>query len=61
MATFHTAAHYFLISSFNGEPVNNTFERLAWLAPSELLTMDILEGNRGAVQRLVEMMTGGTA
>ena len=53
--------HYFLISSFKGEPVNNTFERLAWLAPSELLIMDILEGNREAVQRLVEMMTGGTA
>jgi 8-oxo-dGTP diphosphatase len=53
--------HYFLISSFKGEPVNNTFERLAWLAPSELLNMDILEGNREAVQRLVEMMTGGTA
>jgi len=50
--------HYFLIASFSGEPVNNTFEQLAWLSPAELLRMDILEGNRDAVVRLAMMMKG---
>jgi 8-oxo-dGTP diphosphatase len=52
--------HYFLVSSFNGEPVNNTFEQLAWVMPVKLLHMDILEGNREAVQRLIVMMARGT-
>ncbi len=48
--------YYFLVPSFTGEPTNNTFEQLAWLTPDELLHMDILEGNREAVQRLAVMM-----
>ena len=48
--------HYFLVSSFKGEPANNTFEQLAWIAPADLLQMDILDGNREAVERLVGLM-----
>lgn len=51
--------HYFLVSSFSGEPVNNTFEQLAWVSPAGLLQMDILEGNRDAIERLGEMMLKG--
>ena len=51
--------HYFLVSSYSGDPVNNTFEQLAWLSPAELLRMDILEGNRDAIGRLGEMMMKG--
>lgn len=45
--------HYFLLRSFTGEPVNNAFEQILWVTPQQLLTMDILEGNRPAVERLV--------
>ena len=51
--------HYFLVSSFKGEPINNTFEQLAWIAPADLLQMDILDGNRKAVERLVGLMKEG--
>ena len=51
--------HYFLVSSYSGDPVNNTFEQLAWLSPAELLRMDILEGNRDAIVRIGEMMMKG--
>jgi len=47
--------YYFLVSGFTGEPNNNTFEQLAWLAPHELLQMDILDGNREAVELLWQM------
>lgn len=45
---------YFLIQTFSGEPENKAFEQIAWKHPHELLTMDILEGNREAVERLVK-------
>jgi mutator protein MutT len=44
---------YFIVAEFSGEPVNNAFERIEWKYPGELQTMDILEGNREAVDRLV--------
>jgi 8-oxo-dGTP diphosphatase len=44
---------YFLVSSFNGTLVNNAFEQIQWTTPASLLGMDILEGNRAAVELLV--------
>ena len=45
---------YYIIHTFKGEPVNNAFEKIDWVTPSRLLTMDILEGNRSAVRLLVD-------
>ncbi len=45
---------YFLIRDFDGEPQNHAFEQLRWTRPDELQRMDILEGNREAVARLVK-------
>jgi 8-oxo-dGTP diphosphatase len=46
--------HYFLVTSFAGEPRNNVFEQIRWVSPSELQKLDVLEGNREAVKLLVE-------
>ena len=45
---------YFLVDDFSGEPVNLAFEQILWTSPNRLQTMDILEGNREAVERLVQ-------
>jgi 8-oxo-dGTP diphosphatase len=45
---------YFLVRQFSGEPTNFAFEQILWLRPHELLEIDILEGNREAVVRLVK-------
>ena len=45
---------YFLVGKFSGEPVNHAFEHIQWMRPDELQVMDILEGNREAVERLVK-------
>lgn len=44
---------YFLVLSFSGKIVNHAFEQILWVTPEELMTMDILEGNREAVEILV--------
>jgi 8-oxo-dGTP diphosphatase len=44
---------YFLIGSFSGTPINHAFEQIRWVTPEELRSMDILEGNRDAVEILV--------
>jgi 8-oxo-dGTP diphosphatase len=44
---------YLLIRHFTGTPVNHAFEQIRWVTPEELLRMDILEGNRKAVELLV--------
>jgi 8-oxo-dGTP diphosphatase len=44
---------YFLVREFSGELVNHAFEQIAWKQIHELSIMDILEGNREAVNRLV--------
>ncbi|MER3524812.1 MAG: NUDIX hydrolase [Ignavibacteria bacterium] len=46
--------YYFLVREFSGEPVNYAFEQIRWTTPAELQYMDILEGNREAVERLVQ-------
>jgi len=43
---------YFLISSFSGMLTNKAFEQVRWVTPRELQNMDILEGNREAVNLL---------
>jgi 8-oxo-dGTP diphosphatase len=45
---------YFLVNGFSGEPMNHAFEEIQWMRPHELQAMDILEGNREAVERLVK-------
>lgn len=45
---------YFLVDDFYGEPVNLAFEQILWTSPNHLQTLDILEGNREAVDRLVQ-------
>jgi 8-oxo-dGTP diphosphatase len=44
---------YFLIRAFTGTPTNHAFEQIRWVTPEELKSMDILEGNRDAVEILV--------
>lgn len=46
---------YLLVRSFTGTPVNRTFEEIRWVPPAFLLTMDILDGNREAVERLARL------
>ncbi|MFN0156449.1 MAG: (deoxy)nucleoside triphosphate pyrophosphohydrolase [Bacteroidota bacterium] len=43
---------YFLVDEFTGELVNNAFEAVTWVQPEELQHMDILEGNRAAINLL---------
>ena len=51
--------HYFIIRTFTGEPANFAFEQFRWVRPSELLTMDILEGNRETVDLVVKHALAG--
>lgn len=44
---------YLLIREFAGTPVNHAFEQIRWVAPEELENMDILEGNRKAIELLI--------
>ena len=44
---------YFLIRTFSGTPMNRAFEQIRWVKPRDLTSMDILEGNRKAVDILV--------
>lgn len=46
--------YYFLVREFSGEPVNHAFEQIRWTTPRQLQGMDILEGNREAIERLVK-------
>ncbi len=46
--------HYGYIMDLAGHPTNNVFEDIRWVTPAELGDLDVLEGNRGIVNRLVE-------
>ncbi|MBM4168726.1 MAG: (deoxy)nucleoside triphosphate pyrophosphohydrolase [Ignavibacteria bacterium] len=50
----HYEVSYCHITQFDGEPVNNVFEQIAWMRPTDLSALDILEGNRSIVKRLAE-------
>jgi 8-oxo-dGTP diphosphatase len=43
----------FRVFYFLGEPANRAFEQISWVTPRKLLTMDILDGNRDAIELLV--------
>jgi 8-oxo-dGTP diphosphatase len=45
---------YLLIRRFTGTLVNHVFEQIRWVTPTAFLEMDILEGNRGTIERLVQ-------
>ncbi len=45
---------YFLIREFAGEPENFAFEQIRWVRPHELPGMDVLEGNREAIDQLLK-------
>ena len=44
---------YYLVHTFRGEPLNRVFEQIRWVSPLELGAMDILSGNREAVNLLI--------
>jgi 8-oxo-dGTP diphosphatase len=44
---------YFIIRSFEGRLENRAFEGIRWVTPEELSQMDVLDGNRTAINLLV--------
>jgi 8-oxo-dGTP diphosphatase len=46
--------YYFPVHTYTGVPENRTFEQIRWVTPDELREMDILEGNREVVEKLVK-------
>lgn len=45
--------YYYRVRSFSGIPKNMAFEQIRWVKPETLLMMDILDGNREVVNKLV--------
>ena len=43
---------YCFISGFDGEPQNNVFEQIRWVALAELKEMDLLDGNKHFIHSL---------
>ncbi len=41
------------VSGFESEPQNNVFEQIAWVTTDELIKMDLLEGNKVFVEKLI--------
>ncbi len=46
------AVDYFFVDRWEGEPRNNVFADLRWVDPEDILSFDILEGNRDISLRL---------
>ena len=46
--------HYCYLASYAGPMQNNVFEDVRWVTPDELPDYEILQGNRGVVQRLLK-------
>lgn len=46
---------FYVVGRWEGEPQNNVFADHRWVRPEDIATLDILEGIRGVVQRLVEL------
>lgn len=44
---------YFLVDRYKGTPANHAFEEIRWVTFAELGRLDILEGNREAVEILL--------
>jgi len=45
---------FFRVVRYVGTPVNQNFERMAWVRPEELPAYDFLEADRGLVDRLAK-------
>ncbi len=50
--------YYFLVREFSGAMQNITFEDTRWVTAEEMLEMDILAGNREAVEKLQRVQSG---
>jgi 8-oxo-dGTP diphosphatase len=46
--------YFFLVSSFHGEVKNNAFEQIRWIPMQQLPEIDMLEGNREVVQKIMK-------
>ena len=46
--------HYHLVDSFSGTIRNNVFEQLRWVSVTDLTGVDMLEGNKEAVEALAK-------
>ena len=44
---------YCFVSGFDGEPQNNVFEQIRWVTADELKEMDLLEGNKPFIAKLM--------
>ena len=44
---------YFIVQSYDGDPLNNAFADIRWVPINELNHFDILDGNATTVQKLV--------
>ncbi len=44
---------YFVVDEFSGEPRNNGFANICWIALNELELFDVLEGNREVIKLLL--------
>jgi len=44
---------YCFVHGFEGEPRNNVFEQIRWVTISELKEMDLLDGNKPFVEKLM--------
>jgi 8-oxo-dGTP diphosphatase len=45
---------YYLVDRYTGEPANHAFEEIRWVTVAELDRLDMLEGNREAVDILLK-------
>jgi 8-oxo-dGTP diphosphatase len=45
--------YYHEVESFKGMPVNLAFEQIRWVGVNELLMLDMLDGNREAIEMLL--------
>ena len=45
--------YYHEVDTFHGTPVNLAFEQVRWVAVDQLHALDMLEGNRNAIEILV--------
>lgn len=44
---------YYLISSYRGEVENRAFESVKWVKEDEFGSIDVLEGNRDVIQKII--------
>jgi 8-oxo-dGTP diphosphatase len=49
----HYEVWYYLVDGISGEPVNRVFRRVEWVDTGDLLSYDILEGNRDVIGKLL--------